>query len=89
MFLFTLASQDVTNFAHRMRALADRQSGNPQRASELRTVAAILRELRRRILQAFEQNAIPLGTGPNNILLMHHDDINSSSSAEVKNNPSS
>ena len=33
---------------------------------------AILRELRRRILQAFEQNAIPLGTDPNNILLMHH-----------------
>ncbi len=35
---------------------------------------AILRELRRRILQAFEQNAIPLGTDPNNILLMHHDE---------------
>ena len=34
---------------------------------------AVLRELRRRILQAFEQNAIPLGTDPNNILLMHHD----------------
>ena len=37
---------------------------------------AILRELRRRILQAFEQNAIPLGTDPNNILLMHHDESN-------------
>jgi len=36
----------------------------------------ILRELRRRILQAFEQNAIPLGTDPNNILLMHHDPPN-------------
>lgn len=35
---------------------------------------AILRELRRRILQAFEENAIPLGTDPNNILLLHHDD---------------
>lgn len=35
---------------------------------------AILRELRRRILQAFEQHAIPLGTDPNNILLMHHDE---------------
>jgi small conductance mechanosensitive channel len=35
---------------------------------------AILRELRRRILQAFEQNSIPLGSDPNNILLMHHDD---------------
>jgi small conductance mechanosensitive channel len=35
---------------------------------------AILRELRRRILQAFEQNAIPLGTDPNNILVMHHDE---------------
>jgi small-conductance mechanosensitive channel len=34
----------------------------------------ILRELRRRILQAFEQNAIPLGTDPNNILLMHHNE---------------
>jgi len=35
---------------------------------------AVLRELRRRILQAFEQNSIPLGSDPNNILLMHHDD---------------
>jgi small conductance mechanosensitive channel len=35
---------------------------------------SILRELRRRILQAFERNAIPLGTDPNNILLMHHDE---------------
>jgi len=33
----------------------------------------ILRELRRRILQAFEQNDIPLGTDPANMLLMHHD----------------
>jgi small conductance mechanosensitive channel len=31
---------------------------------------AILRELRRRILAAFEANDIPLGTDPNNILLM-------------------
>jgi moderate conductance mechanosensitive channel len=30
---------------------------------------AILRELRRRILQAFEENAIPLGTDPANLLL--------------------
>jgi small conductance mechanosensitive channel len=37
---------------------------------------AILRELRRRILQSFEQNAIPLGTDPNNILLMHHAENN-------------
>lgn len=35
---------------------------------------AILRELRRRILQAFEENAIPLGTDPANMLLMHHTD---------------
>ena len=35
---------------------------------------AVLRELRRRILQAFEQNAIPLGTDPANMLLMHHSD---------------
>jgi moderate conductance mechanosensitive channel len=35
---------------------------------------ALLRELRRRILQAFEENAIPLGTDPANMLLMHHAD---------------
>jgi small conductance mechanosensitive channel len=35
---------------------------------------ALLRELRRRILQAFEQNAIPLGTDPANMLLMKHTD---------------
>jgi small-conductance mechanosensitive channel len=35
---------------------------------------AILRELRRRILQAFEENGIPLGTDPNSILVMHHAD---------------
>jgi small-conductance mechanosensitive channel len=35
---------------------------------------AILRELRRRILQAFEENSIPLGTDPANMLLMHHAD---------------
>jgi small conductance mechanosensitive channel len=35
---------------------------------------ALLRELRRRILQAFEANAIPLGTDPANMLLMHHAD---------------
>jgi small conductance mechanosensitive channel len=35
---------------------------------------ALLRELRRRILQAFEANAIPLGTDPANMLLMHHTD---------------
>jgi small conductance mechanosensitive channel len=40
---------------------------------------AILRELRRRIIQAFEQNAIPLGTDPNNILLMHHEENKPSS----------
>ncbi|HEY4380679.1 MAG TPA: mechanosensitive ion channel domain-containing protein [Acidobacteriaceae bacterium] len=34
----------------------------------------ILRELRRRVLQAFEQNAIPLGTDPANMLVMHHTD---------------
>jgi small conductance mechanosensitive channel len=33
---------------------------------------AILRELRRRILLAFEQNSIPLGSDPNNILLIPH-----------------
>jgi small conductance mechanosensitive channel len=35
---------------------------------------AILRELRRRILQAFEESAIPLGTDPANMLVMHHAD---------------
>jgi small conductance mechanosensitive channel len=35
---------------------------------------AILRELRRRTLQAFEQNGIPLGTDPANMLLMKHAD---------------
>lgn len=35
---------------------------------------AILRELRRRILQAFEDNSIPLGTDPANMLLMKHTD---------------
>ncbi len=33
---------------------------------------AVLRELRRRVLQAFEQNGIPLGTDPANMLLMKH-----------------
>jgi len=35
---------------------------------------AILRELRRRVLQAFEENGIPLGTDPANMLVMHHAD---------------
>jgi len=35
---------------------------------------AVLRELRRRILQAFEENGIPLGTDPANMLLMRHSD---------------
>jgi len=35
---------------------------------------AILRELRRRILQAFEENGIPLGTDPANLLLAHRAD---------------
>jgi small-conductance mechanosensitive channel len=35
---------------------------------------AILRELRRRILKAFEENSIPLGTDPANMLIMHHAD---------------
>jgi small conductance mechanosensitive channel len=35
---------------------------------------AILRELRRRILQSFEENGIPLGTDPTNMLLMNHAD---------------
>ena len=35
---------------------------------------AILRELRRRILQAFEENSIPLGTDPANMLVMRHND---------------
>ncbi|HWG16423.1 MAG TPA: mechanosensitive ion channel domain-containing protein [Acidobacteriaceae bacterium] len=33
---------------------------------------ALMRELRRRILQAFEQNGIPLGTDPANMLMMKH-----------------
>jgi moderate conductance mechanosensitive channel len=35
---------------------------------------AILRELRRRIIQAFEKNSIPLGTDPANMLVMQHKD---------------
>jgi small conductance mechanosensitive channel len=35
---------------------------------------AILRELRRRIIQAFEQSSIPLGTDPANMLIMQHTD---------------
>jgi small-conductance mechanosensitive channel len=35
---------------------------------------AVLRELRRRVLKAFERERIPLGTDPNNILLMQHSD---------------
>jgi small-conductance mechanosensitive channel len=35
---------------------------------------AVLRELRRRIIKAFEQQAIPLGTDPANMLLMQHTD---------------
>jgi small-conductance mechanosensitive channel len=35
---------------------------------------AVLRELRRRILKAFEREAIPLGTDPANMLLMQHSD---------------
>jgi small-conductance mechanosensitive channel len=35
---------------------------------------AILRELRRRVLQAFEENGIPLGTDPANMLMMKHTD---------------
>jgi small conductance mechanosensitive channel len=35
---------------------------------------ALLRELRRRILLAFEQNSIPLGTDPANLLLAHRAD---------------
>lgn len=35
---------------------------------------AILRELRRRILQAFEENGIPLGVDPANLLLAHRPD---------------
>jgi small conductance mechanosensitive channel len=35
---------------------------------------AILRELRRRVIQAFEQSGIPLGTDPANMLIMQHTD---------------
>jgi small-conductance mechanosensitive channel len=35
---------------------------------------AVLRELRRRIIKAFEREAIPLGTDPANMLLMQHSD---------------
>jgi small conductance mechanosensitive channel len=35
---------------------------------------AVLRELRRRILKAFEHEAIPLGTDPANMLIMQHSD---------------
>jgi small conductance mechanosensitive channel len=35
---------------------------------------AVLRELRRRVLKAFERERIPLGTDPNNILVMQHSD---------------
>ena len=35
---------------------------------------AVLRELRRRIIQAFERTGIPLGTDPANLIIMHHSD---------------
>jgi small conductance mechanosensitive channel len=35
---------------------------------------AILRELRRRVIQAFERTGIPLGTDPANMLVMNHVD---------------
>lgn len=35
---------------------------------------AILRELRRCIIQAFERSGIPLGTDPANMLIMQHKD---------------
>jgi len=35
---------------------------------------AVLRELRRRIIKAFEANGIPLGTDPANMLIMQHAD---------------
>jgi moderate conductance mechanosensitive channel len=35
---------------------------------------AVLRELRRRIIKAFEREAIPLGTDPANMLVMQHSD---------------
>ena len=34
----------------------------------------VLRELRRRIIKAFESEGIPLGTDPANMLIMHHTD---------------
>lgn len=59
----------VAFFVNRMRRLADRQVGNPQRASQLRTVAAILRAtsysligfiLLLHILSVFHINLTPL-----------------------------
>jgi small-conductance mechanosensitive channel len=41
---------------------------------------AVLRELRRRIIKAFEREAIPLGTDPANMLLMQHSDPTAPSS---------
>jgi moderate conductance mechanosensitive channel len=35
---------------------------------------AVLRELRRRVIKAFEREAIPLGTDPANMLVMQHSD---------------
>ncbi len=61
----------VAFFVNRMRRLADRQVGNPQRASQLRTVAAILRAtsysligfiLLLHILSVFQINLMPLLT---------------------------
>jgi len=43
LFLAFVFSQIVNFFVNRMRKLADKQKGDPQRASELRTVASILR----------------------------------------------
>jgi small conductance mechanosensitive channel len=34
----------------------------------------VLRELRRKIIKAFEYNGIPLGTDPANMLIMQHAD---------------
>ncbi|HEY2017436.1 MAG TPA: hypothetical protein VGH38_28215, partial [Bryobacteraceae bacterium] len=35
---------------------------------------AVLRELRRRVIKAFEREGIPLGTDPTNMLVMQHAD---------------
>ena len=69
LILAVVLQRIVVFFVNRMRRLADRQVSNPQRASQLRTVAAVVRAtsysligfvLLLHILSVFHINFIPL-----------------------------